>query len=175
MTYYWTPSPALATAVREALALMETLWPRSLGAQLEPAANTEFATTYSAALKHLPPEIVVPAAREWMATNKWSPKPAELAKLATAMHKRAEADADVERGAPRGTFAGCRVLWFDAAEQLFGYHWGGRNYAFQLTNGRGTVGISQRQWDDCRAGRFAWGYVEPRDYTEHIRALLNGP
>jgi hypothetical protein len=87
----WTPSPALARAVRAALVQLAAFYPRSLSLAREQSdAAEQWLASYCRAFldRHVPLETIAEAASQWPAAQgKATPFPAEFAQFAAQLHR----------------------------------------------------------------------------------------
>lgn len=147
-------SPALSEAVRRALAELAVQWPRPMAPAMSTSEDgRQFLEQFCSAMRGADLRAIPLAAREWIATERFAPKPAELGELArelSQLHFPAVGVAAVSSN----LFDGARWMWFERDTPDGPV----TCYAQVLSGKRGTVGISEAEMDDLYAGRRKWGW-----------------
>lgn len=87
-TTSWTPSPQLAMATAQALAIFARHWPRAMAVGIEATdAGRVFLNDYARALLGTDLSAIPEAAQLWVSENKLPPRPASFAKFAREVAK----------------------------------------------------------------------------------------
>lgn len=161
----WKPTPKMASAIHDAMSKLATTWPKLSLALESNDAGRDFAGNYAFAMRWVDVRAIPMAAREWIATQKFAPKPSELAGVARAMTRQHFPTLTRKtQTVSRGLYDGAKAFWFVRAgrDEGFGRLNAERAIAFVLRSGD-RIGISESEAGDCRAGKLEWGWLKTSD------------
>lgn len=165
----WQPKAELFGMVHRALTQMAHTWPKAftiLNSKSE--ASREFVTNYCFALRFVDWRAVQPATREWVATQKFAPKPAEFAALARAVSdKHFPRFRDHQSAQPKSIYAGVEVFWFASPGREKGYARLNAEHGiyFKLRNGD-LIGIGATEFEEVQKKTRASGPLNHREVPE---------
>lgn len=165
----WQPKPELYGMVHRALTQMAHTWPKAfviLNQKSE--ASREFVVNFCFALRFVDWRAIQPTTREWLATEKFAPKPAEFAMLArTISAKHFPKFREQDTAKPQSLWAGATVHWYESPGRDQGYgrldvH---RAVYFKLRTGV-LLNISAHEYEQVEAKKLMSGPLRISEVPE---------
>lgn len=159
-------SSGLMAATRSALEILHRHYPRKFALAMQHTDDAaQFVSEYAQALTYCDFDKIPQAARQWVATSKYAPTPAELGEIARELTfaARPAMPAPTSDGKV-SPFHRAKPLWYAKPGPASGY---GRldaehAIAFTLTTG-GTLNIGDVDMDKIHGHEIAWGWMRPAD------------
>ncbi len=155
-------SAGLLSATRAALEVLHRHYPRKFALAMQRTDDgAQYVSEYAAALLACDFDKIPAAARQWVATEKFGPSPAELSAVARALTFADRPAVPAAVPAPDASvFSGAKAFWFERAGADAGY--GRLNaqhaIAFQILR-RGCLNITEREMDAIHAGEIGFGWM----------------
>jgi len=155
---HWKPSAPLATATLAALAALSRQWPRAMALALEASeAGQEYLADFAAAMRGVDLRAIPMAAREWVAREKFAPKPAELGALARELSRQHFPPVfapSQQASTENGILADARPFWVERVHPDDGPY---QAQCWALASG-GSAGVSEVEMDRIQARTLLWGW-----------------